>query len=213
MLNFNHLIQDLQYRLQMPLPADEVRKIMAPELRQIKDFKMPNPDKAKKAGVMLMLYPHNDTIYTTLMKRAEDGYTHGGQISFPGGRHEKTDENLIVTALRETEEEFGVAQHLIQVVGQLSDLYIPASNSLVSPSIGVLQQRPLFNPNPKEVDTIIEVTLPYMLNPNIIKQGQIKANRRIQLQAPYYDVHGHILWGATAMMMSEFLAIVKQIIK
>jgi len=211
-MQFTNFSQLLQKRLRQALPGDKARYVMAPELRQIKGFVMPNRDTARIAGVLLMLYPHNNTIYTALMKRVDDGYPHSGQISFPGGRKELEDANLQITALRETEEEFGVNRDLITIIGQLTELYIPASNSLVYPSIGILQQRPHFTPNKKEVDHIIEVSLPYLLNPNIIKQGTIRASTHISLKAPYYDINGQVLWGATAMMMSEFLSLAKEIL-
>ncbi|MBX7241123.1 MAG: CoA pyrophosphatase [Bacteroidia bacterium] len=204
------IVKQLETRLRFPLPGLDAQMKMAPKVRT-RDYVI--PDNARKGGVMLLLYPHHNLLNIALMKRAEDGGTHSGQISFPGGTVEKTDENMIHTALRETEEEIGVPAHQIRTLGSLTDLYIPPSNFIVYPCVGFIEQRPEFIPDEREVAEILEVPLHYLLQDGImsIKKVQMSGNKSLVLDTPVYDIYGHTLWGATAMMMAEFLTIIKEI--
>lgn len=208
-MDFVQIVQHLKIRLQEPLPGDEVRHIMSPSLRFSGNWKLPDPEKANYAGVLLMLYPHQGTVYTSLMQRNTDGHAHSGQISLPGGKQEPDDNHLIATALRETREEFGINDSEIQILGSLSRLYIPASNFWVLPSVGYLNSRPQFNPDRREVAAVIEVPLQLLQDERIIKTTTIKNSRGVVIEAPYYDIEGHIVWGATAMIISEFLYLLK----
>lgn len=210
MNTFSLFISQLQTRLSHPLPAQEAHKRMASSLRNLNNFTFKHTQPSRQSGVLAMLYPKNGEMYTALMKRTEDGYAHSGQISFPGGRMEPTDPNLQHTALRETEEEFGIDQNLVNIVGSLSELYIPASNSLVLPTVGSLHAPPTFMPNAAEVAQIIEVPINYLLDKKNIKHTIITLQNGLQIEAPYFDVFGHIVWGATAMMLSELLQIVEE---
>ena len=188
-----------------PLPGWEAQKKMAPPGRD-SDWKI--PDDAKNSGVLVLLYPNSsETLNLVLMKRAEDGRTHGGQISFPGGRWEETDSDFVHTALREAEEEVGVPQEHVEVLGQLTDLYIPPSNFMVYPTVGIAHKRPSFVPDPVEVAEIIEVELSTFLNEQV--QGSFEINHRLgfRFHTPGYQVQGHTVWGATAMILSELGAI------
>ncbi|HRI29208.1 MAG TPA: CoA pyrophosphatase [Chitinophagales bacterium] len=208
-MHLNHVTQLLQTKLQQPLPGDTVRMSMAPNLRIPANWKPHNIDQAMQAGVLILLYPHHDTVFTALMQRNVDGHAHSGQISFPGGRYEDSDANLTATALRETREEFGIDDTHVTVLGALSQLYIPASNFWVLPTVGYLTRRPTFNPDTREVAAVLEVPLPYLLQESIVKQKTITGSTGITIQAPYYDVDGHVVWGATAMIISEFLHLLR----
>lgn len=210
MNTFLTVISQLQARLSQELPAQAAHKRMASSLRNLNNFTFKHAQPPRKSGVLAMLYPKNGEMYTTLMKRTEDGYAHSGQISFPGGRMEPTDPSLQHAALRETEEEFGIDRNLISIVGSLSELYIPASNSLVLPTVGSLHTPPTFMPNAAEVAQIIEVPISYLLDKTIVKQTTITLQNGLQIEAPYFDVFGHIVWGATAMMLSELLQTIEE---
>jgi len=209
-MNFYEVVHHLQQQLQQPLPGDAIRQTMSPGLRFPGNWKLPDMQKAKQAGVLILLYPHEQTVFTALMQRNHDGHAHSGQISFPGGKKEPTDATLTHTALRETREEFGIDDTAVQVLGTLTQLYIPASNFWVLPAIGVLPQRPQFNPDHREVAAVIEVPLTYLLNKTIVKTKTITGSSGLTVEAPYYDVEGHVVWGATAMIMSEFLYLLQQ---
>lgn len=204
------IIHDIHARLKLPLPGLDAQMTMAPKVRT-RDILI--PVNARKGGVLILLYPYEGDLYISFMKRAEDGSTHGGQISFPGGTLEKTDRDLIHTALRETEEEIGVPTDVVTILGSLTELYIPPSNFMVYPAVGFTAARPLFVADTKEVAEIIEVPITYLLDENIVstKRVQMSGQRNLVLDTPIYDIYGHTLWGATAMMLAEFLTIIREI--
>lgn len=129
-------------------------------------------------------------------------------MAFPGGRMERTDENLIRTALREAQEEIGIRLTDVKVLGQLTQIYIPPSNFHVLPVIGAIPFRPDFYPDSREVDAIVEVALRDLSDEKIISLQEIEV-RGFKIDAPTYNVHGHQVWGATAMMIAELLEVTK----
>jgi 8-oxo-dGTP pyrophosphatase MutT (NUDIX family) len=158
---------------------------------------------------MVLLYPIDDIIHTVLTLRTSYKGVHSGQVSFPGGKREQDDENLIATALRETWEEVGVPDYDIEVGGGLTELYIPASNFIVTPYVGIVKERPEFQPNHREVEKIIEADLHILMDDTLRKQTQVKIGENLTIDAPYFDIDGQIVWGATAMMLSELAEIIR----
>ncbi len=160
----------------------------------------------QKGGVLILLYPYNNEPHVVFMKRVIDNTPHSGQISFPGGRYEQSDKTLQKTALRETEEELGIPVSEIEIIGCLTPVKIQVSNTEVSPFVGVAYNKPDFIPNQQEVDYLIEVNLKDLQNPaNVAKK--VEVIRGIEIEIPYYNIHGNHIWGATAMILSEFLDI------
>ncbi len=201
--NFVTNIAELIKReLRKPLPGESSHRKMFPATRKPPDQSV----SFQKSSVLILLYPDNSLLTTVFMKRVEDNTPHSGQISFPGGRAERGDTSLQDTALRETQEELGVAASDIEIVGQLTPLQINVSNMEVIPFIGLFYQKPRFNPSSKEVDYLIEVRLRDLLNPRIIENKSL-VSRDNKLSIPFYNVGGNHIWGATAMILSEFLDI------
>jgi 8-oxo-dGTP pyrophosphatase MutT (NUDIX family) len=176
------------------LPTDRNRQ-RPPEL----------PGQPRVGGVLLLLYPHQDATHLVLTRRRNDLNSHAGQISFPGGRREPG-ETAVQAALRETEEEIGVQTGVISVLGELTNIYIPPSDFEVHPFVGWVNggKRPSFMPEPREVAEILEVPLAHLLDPDTREVGPI-AVRGATYTVPYYNFNGHKVWGATAIMLSEFL--------
>jgi 8-oxo-dGTP pyrophosphatase MutT (NUDIX family) len=204
-VSFETLINKLEIRLQEDLPGQKAQLKMAPSHRS--GFPE-SREQAKLSSVLILLYPFQNSIYTALIKRASYNGHHSGQISFPGGKFEKKDKSLVDTAIREASEEIGVNYSDIRVLGNISSLYIPVSNMMVLPVVGFSNQRPDFKHDPVEVDRIIEVDLKELSNPFIVKSKEIKIENR-EIAAPFYDIHNLFVWGATAMIISEFLEILK----
>lgn len=202
-------IEKLKHRLTEPLPGLDAQMRMAPAIRG-REYHL--PENARVGGVLILLYPHQNELYTVFMKRTEDGGTHSGQVSFPGGKVEESDSDLIHTALREAEEEVGVLMSDVEVLGRASELYIPPSNFLVHPTIGFSTQRPNFVIDPNEVAHIIEVPIRYLMQNEIVgsKKVPMSAQKQLMMEVPVYEVYGHIIWGATAMMISEFLEVLRE---
>lgn len=164
-------------------------------------------EKARRSAVLILFYPYRGEIYLPLILRPIYDGVHAGQMAFPGGRMERTDENLIRTALREAQEEIGIRVTDVQVLGQLTELYIPPSNFFVQPVVGVMKHRPDFYPDPREVEEVVEVPLATFLDETIVGDTQIEV-RGVLIDAPFFQIQNHKVWGATAMMISELLAVI-----
>ena len=203
----NNYIHNIKNELQKPLPGLLYQAKMAPVTRL--DNYDPNPSGARKGGVLLLLYFESNKLYITFIKRSEDGGVHSGQISFPGGKYELEDKSLIQTAKRETFEEIGVNGSQVEIIGNLSTLYIPVSNYLVHPTVGFTKSVPQFVPNKTEVKEIIVIPLEYFLSEINVHSGEIKV-RNNRVKTPFYKINKHKIWGATAMIMSEFAEVVNR---
>jgi 8-oxo-dGTP pyrophosphatase MutT (NUDIX family) len=205
---FEEFIESLSKRLNAPLPGISSQLKMASIHRQIVDGKMVIPEDVRKAAVLVLFYPSGGKIHLVFMKRTEYPGVHSGQISFPGGGQEPGDTDMADTALRETEEEIGIKKESITTIGILTDMYIPPSNFLVTPVIGFTNERPVFHPDPEEVDEVVEVALEKILDKNTKQEKEITIFPDIKIKVPSYYTNGHVIWGATAMMLSELVEII-----
>ncbi len=205
------MINQLKQQLNKPLPGRSAQYKMAHAVRLNYP---PPPANARIACTLTLLYPKAESWHLLLIQRMSTNNPndrHSGQISFPGGGIEQVDQTLAATALRETNEEVGVKSEDIELLGKLTELYIPVSNFLVHPFVGKIDYAPQFIPQPSEVKSIIETPLELLRQPQTIKKKDLKVSDTITLKGvPYYDVQGHVVWGATAMMLSEFLDILAQ---
>ncbi len=204
-------VNALQRDLLAPLPGREAQYQMAPRPRAGSLPYDQAPASARRSGVLILFYPARneqgqEEIYLPLILRPTYDGVHSGQIAFPGGGWEAGDADLIATALRETHEEIGVAATAIQVLGQLSPLYVFASNHLVYPTVAWIAHKPLFQPDPREVALVIELPLHELLNPANLRLEQWQLRDR-SAEVPFYYIQQQTIWGATAMMLSELLTL------
>lgn len=159
-------------------------------------------ERTRQAGVLLLLYPDADDWHIVLTRRTETlRGVHRGQISFPGGRRDPTDADFAVTALRETCEELGVCEG-IELIGPLTSIYIPPSDFEVFPFVGFMDAQPEFQPNPAEVAEVFSITLRELFDDSLKEVEQQEFQNRL-VAIPYYAIHGHKVWGATAIILSE----------
>lgn len=193
----------LKDRLSLPLPGQEAQFRMASSFRLDPKFFGHQRTDVRQSAVLIAIYPLADVLSTVLIKRPDYDGAHSGQVSFPGGRVEPDDRDLAATALREAHEEVGIPPDDVEVIGRLTELYIPASNFMVHPFVGLMSGRPVLIPDAHEVKEVLEVPLAHFLRTDIIAETEIPLRNGYRLRAPYYDVQGHIVWGATAMMLSE----------
>ena len=164
---------------------------------------------ARKASVLLCFYEHKDELYLTLIKRTTYDGPHSGQISFPGGKPVSLDSSLWDTAKREFKEELGVDLSSASPLLTLSRVYIPPSNFLVTPFVTVVKKKPFFHLDSREVALKIDISL-YELIHLKIKQGPILEGNHKGVVVPCYVYEGHMIWGATAMVLSEFILFLKE---
>lgn len=208
--SINQFPEILKTEILKDLPGTEVQWMMASSDRMAKNFpRIPGPD-AREAAVLILLYPESDSIFTLLMQRHDYEGIHGGQISFPGGKKEDSDKDLVRTALREAYEETGINESEISVIGTLTPLFIPVSNMHVTPVIGWTTRKPEFSHKHEEVAFLIEADLNILLDPLIIKTKPLRIQNE-SIDIKFFDYHGHIVWGATAMILNELLTLLYRI--
>ena len=183
---------DSQFKL-----APEIRKKLGREINI--EERSPN-----KAAVLSLLFPDvNNEMQMVFMLRKTYKGVHSNQIGFPGGKVEVEDVNLEATALRETYEEIGVSSIEVAVLRELTNVYIPPSNFLVTPFLGVLKKRPAYILEEKEVERLIEIPLKSILSDEYVASKKITTSYAKELEVPVFKFEDEIVWGATAMMLSE----------
>ncbi|MGM0530162.1 MAG: NUDIX hydrolase [Bacteroidota bacterium] len=206
-MTFSEYCKRIENLLDGDLPGKTAQYKMAPLKR---DLSEPLTTKGTKyAGVLILLYPLEEEYYTILIRRTLYNGVHSGQISFPGGKYEFHDRDLITTALRETEEEIGVSSNEIKVIGKLTPLFIPVSNYIVHPVVGVLKSKPSLERNYKEVEEIFSVKLETLTDPRCLIHNDSIYESEHNIEAPYFLYNKFKIWGATAMILSEFIEIHK----
>jgi 8-oxo-dGTP pyrophosphatase MutT (NUDIX family) len=204
------MIERLRIRLTLPLPGLTAQETMTGRV-----LPMPEeiPASARPSAVLFLLFGEESDLRVLLIQRTADGRAHSAQISAPGGRWEPADADLRTTALRETEEEVGIAPKDVDVLGKLTPLYIPVSNFLVHPFVGYTSVLPPLNLNTHEVDGTLEISLSRLFSARAKVTTEVRPSSApgLVLNVPAYKLEdGSIIWGATAMMLAELQAVMKE---
>jgi 8-oxo-dGTP pyrophosphatase MutT (NUDIX family) len=205
--------ENRKFLLQMRERIDIEKPGLAAQLKMV-----PNPrpgnqvyteveDSCLKAGVLILLYPFQNKLHLVLTRRTEKLERHQAQISFPGGRQEPG-ETQEQAALRETYEELGIHSEAVHMIGHLTPLYIPPTNYCIYPFVAHMDIKPLFTPSPFEVAEILEIPLAHLLDPQTVRQ-ELRNLHGLNVEVPFYYFEGHKIWGATAMVLAEFLEIIQ----
>lgn len=166
----------------------------------------------KKAAVLMLLYPKSSQTHMALIVRNSYPGIHASQIAFPGGKVELFDKDLSETALRETHEEIGIAKEKVNVIRAFSEVYIPPSNYLVSPFLGFSDEELFFTLNPEEVSDLIELPLHQFLDESNVVTVNMTTSYANNIMVPAFQIGDYLVWGATAMMMSELKELIKRIV-
>lgn len=204
------LVYWLKERLKQPLPGKEAQERMTGRVLPMPDE---IPENARQGAVLALLYPVNGVLSLLLIRRTDDGGAHSGQIGFPGGKAEKTDADLLATALREAQEEVGLLSFNIDIIGGLSSLYIPVSNFNVHPFVGYAEKKPDYILSPVEVESVLEVPISELFHPERITKVVVTspADKTFVRKVPAYKLEDEtIIWGATAMMISELQMLLEE---
>ncbi|MEP0305027.1 MAG: CoA pyrophosphatase, partial [Maribacter dokdonensis] len=212
--NFNFFEQQISKIKDLPLPGEASQYKMAPESRleelQRINISQKNP---RRAGVMALFYPTKNmgTNLLLILRKTYKG-VHSNQVAFPGGKEEKSDDGLLTTALRETYEEVGVAPKDITVIKEISEIFIPPSNFMVQPYIGLYRNPKPFVKQDAEVELILEVPLSDFLDDTLVVSKKMTTSYAVDIEVPAFKLNGYIVWGATAMMMNEIKELLKQVL-
>jgi 8-oxo-dGTP pyrophosphatase MutT (NUDIX family) len=202
---------ELQQKLSNPLTGAISHMKMASQHRA-KNFNNDTVDipNAKKSAVLILFFHDDGILKMIVIRRSQYVGIHSGQIAFPGGRFEEEDKDVMTTALREIHEEIGIPEEKIEIIGRLSDIYVPPSNFLISVFVGYLSERPIYKIQEREVDEIIEIPFDDFFKPDVIKEKDFYVNSiKAVSKAPYFDVTNAEIWGASAMVISELLDILQ----
>ncbi len=210
-MKFQYFLQIINALKTIPLGGLKDQFKMAPKLRSGYNEEKIRASDPKKAGVLVLFYPSDEGNTTFLLtERASYNGTHSAQISFPGGKIEKKDRTISQTALRETFEEVGIEKKDVNIIRELTEVYIPPSNFLVTPFLAFMKEKPLFKIN-REVAKVLEVSLKDLLDDTNVNLIDMKTSYMDQVSVPCFNFNHSIVWGATGMMLSEIKEIIKKI--
>ncbi|PKA83852.1 8-oxo-dGTP pyrophosphatase MutT (NUDIX family) [Ulvibacter sp. MAR_2010_11] len=197
----------------LELPGEAIQLKMAPIERLLELKKIARQQtNPRKAGVMALFYPSEamETYLVLILRKTYKG-VHSAQVGFPGGKMEEGDASLLEAALRETEEEVGVSAKAISVLKELTEIYIPPSNFFVQPFLGFTTTTPNFVPEASEVEAIIEVPFKHFMDDSVLITKTLSTSYATDIEVPAFLLNGHVVWGATAMMLSEVRELLKQL--
>lgn len=191
-----------------PLPGPGAHYLMASDFYKEKRIDIDKVSGYKKSAVCLLLYEKRGVIHFLLIKRPDTHRYHAGQIALPGGGSDEA-ETYEQTALRELKEETGIVIPEENIVGRISPIYIPISNFYIQPIVAFVTSPPVIHRS-IEVEEVIEFSLNGLLDENILAETEVITTGNLKLKTPYFKVQGFVLWGATAMILSEVKELLKE---
>jgi len=213
-MNFDTFLNAISKIKNIPLPAEASQFKMSPpfrvELLKRQKKAVKNP---KRAGVLALFYPDEaqQTTVILILRKTYNG-VHSAQVGFPGGKLEPQDDSYETAAVRETYEEVGVPIQDIEVLKPLTEVYIPPSNFYVQPFLGICRTTPKFIKEESEVEALIEVSLSHFMDDTVLISKMVETSYSVKVEVPAFKLNGHIVWGATAMMLSEIKDLLKQML-
>jgi len=208
-LNIHTLKIKLSQRLEKKLPGVSSQNIMLITPQNSVKYFIP-PDNIVLSAVLILLFPIREDIHFFLTKRTDTVQYHKGQISLPGGAKEEGEE-LVGTALRETDEEIGISSDSIQIIGQLTPLLVPVTGFQIHPFIGFSEHKPETATDPMEVESVFSVSIHSLVHQKT-HQLEERTLRGHLYQVPYYYLNNKKVWGATSMILSEFKTVLNTIL-
>ena len=212
-MDFQDFLAHVPKLMEVGLPASEAHFKMAPleRIESMKNLKIETKNP-KTAAVMMLFYPKNGETHLVLIVRNSYQGVHSAQIAFPGGKYEPRDQVFENTALRETHEEIGIPPDSIEILKAFTRLYIPPSNFMVYPFFGICKDEIVFVPDTSEVADIIELPLSVFMGDDILVSVNLTTSYAENIMVPAFKIEEHIVWGATAMMLSELKEVLKKVL-
>lgn len=209
-MTLNAIISTLKKNLKNELPFQNIEKEGLDE--NLKNFILKEQNKQSYSpricAVMIALFEKKGEVYFPCFIRPMKNRVHPGQIAFPGGGREEQDNDLTDTAIRETWEEIGISIPKENIIGKLTEMYVPPSNSLITPKISFMAESPVYNIDPNEVDKVLEIPVSILLDENnhILKPIRIG---EMTIQMPAIQFEENVIWGATARILKELTLVLK----
>jgi 8-oxo-dGTP pyrophosphatase MutT (NUDIX family) len=213
-MNFETFVKSVSKIKNLNLPGEDSQFKMSPPFRkELVEANRAKMKEAKKAAVMALFYPNlqGETYLILILRKTYKG-VHSAQVGFPGGKYEEDDPHLEYTALRETEEEVGVPIDTVEVLSPMTSLYIPPSNFTVAPFLGITHETPKFVKQDEEVEDLIEVKLADFMDEANTTDVTVMTSLKTEIEVPAFMLNGHVVWGATAMMLSELKDLLKKVL-
>jgi 8-oxo-dGTP pyrophosphatase MutT (NUDIX family) len=202
-------IEKLKKLIAFQLPGESAHAQMAPLNRPLSSIAKSKSDNYRESSVAVILVNLEEII---LIQRPEYEGNHSGQVSFPGGKKEESDQDLFETALRESQEEIGIQLPRENYLGKLTPVFIPVSNFHVEAHVFILQEQPNFIKDDYEVSEIFSIKITELLDDSKVKYTDMKINREYTLNnIPYFDLENKIIWGATALILNELKELLKMV--
>jgi len=209
-MNSDQILDLLKNALREPLPGEKAHSQMAPTGRVVNYNLIPDKETYRKSAVSIILYPSDNSLKCLMIKRPDYDGVHGGQMSFPGGKMDETDEDELFTAIRETHEEIGLQIATDHLLGEMSSVYIPVSKFKVHPFLFFYPENPVLIADPREVDEIFHFELELLSDISTITTTEIiQQGRKILSNVPCYRFHDKTIWGASALMLSELQELIR----
>jgi 8-oxo-dGTP pyrophosphatase MutT (NUDIX family) len=205
--------EKLAEQIEFHLPGESAHVDLAPTNRPISSFARKNSSSYKESAVAVILFPENEDLRILLIQRPTYDGAHSGQVSFPGGKKEHTDNSLLETAVRECFEEIGVKLKPNEYLGQLTSVFIPVSNFDMESFVFYLNQKPTFSLDHFEVETIFSISALELLQEKSIQYVSIPTSKGIIMKnIPCFYLEEKVIWGATALVLNELKIILKNIL-
>jgi 8-oxo-dGTP pyrophosphatase MutT (NUDIX family) len=211
-MDFQYFLQHVPSLSTTVLPARQAHLKMAP-VERVATIENPGnlTNTPRTAAVLMLCYPKKEQTHLVLIVRNTYKGVHSAQVAFPGGKYEETDSDLAFTALRETQEEVGVNPVDVELIKPFTPMYIPPSNFMVHPYLGFVKKELTFIPDPSEVAQIIELPLAVFLDERIVTSTQLSTSYGQDMVVPAFEIENNMVWGATAMMLSELKEVLKSV--
>lgn len=197
--------------LEGDLPGEEAHISMMPVNRPLSSNAIKKAINVKESAVAVVLFEENGMQHCTLIQRPSYEGNHSGQVSFPGGKREKNDENLSFTAIRECWEEVGIRLTENHLIGKLTSVYIPVSNFHVEPFLFFYPEIPEFKPDEREVESIFTITINDLLDDSNLSTMEVMISDAVKMKnIPCFQISDKQIWGATALILNELKFILKK---
>lgn len=201
----------LRAKISDQLPGEAAHLLMAPINRPVSSLAKGKASEYRESAVAVLIYEHENSHELVLIQRPTYEGNHSGQVSFPGGKWEQSDENLLMTAMRECREEIGVDLDLGHYLGKMTSVFIPVSKFNVEPHLFYLPVKPQFIADQQEVAEIFSIRIEDLMDDQRVQKTSIRINEQVQLkEVPYFDLESKVIWGATALILSELKEFLKQ---